>query len=572
MKLKPACLLLLAAVALMAGGPAAAGQPQPVTIGGMVGQTLQLDMADLGLLAQAKLKLNEADAQGGSMGSFFCQGPPLQNILKLAGWRKPAGEFPKKVDLALLVTARDGKQVLVSYGEIVFRNPGDAVLAASVTPVMPKKPNDADPEHLKQLARKVRLPKLALASDFSRVRCLEGVRDIQVITLPPKPFKGLHHPPYCKEIKITKADGSVKTLKGLEGMKRVETTLKCIGEGRGWEGLRRFSGVALKDILLAAEVDPSPTKGILVSSGDGYRSVISSSELFGSEAGARIILADTLEGKPIDHGGRFLMAVPGDLWADRWVKSVAEIQVVDYKRPGKFYVIGMGCGDPSLLTAEAVSALGMCDAFVAPGDIQKRFSRYLGDKPVLFDPMTSGRGEAAQKAVGQIKDELAKGRSVAFLDWGDPAVYGAWRWLMRHMGPGEVEFVAGMGAFGAGAAAVGRNITCNAMVELTDGRSVLEDEDLVRAAAAKGGTIAVFMAERQLDKVAPLLARHYKPETPAAVVCKAGFHPGQRVIRTTVGQLDQVGQQHPDQWLSLIFVGPCLAWDDAQAAKYNPQK
>lgn len=567
MKFRSACLFMMA-VLLSAPQGVAAGQP--VTVGGMVGQPMQLDMAGLSLLTPAKIKLNEADAKGSSMGSFFCQGPPLQSILKLAGWRKPAGEFPKMVDLALLVTARDGKQAMVSYGEIVFRNPGDAVLATSVTPVMPMKPSMADPEHLKQLARKVSLPKLALASDFGRQRCLEGVRDIQVITLPPKPFKGLHHPPHCEEVKIIKADGSVKTLKSLEGMARVEMTLKCIGEGRGWEGLRRLGGVPLKDILLTAEVDPSPTKGILVSSGDGYRSMISSSELFGTDAGSRIIIADTLGGKPIDHGGRYIMAVPGDLWADRWVKSVAEIQVVDFKRPGKFYVIGMGCGDPSLLTAEAVSAMGICDAFIAPGDTQKRFKRYIGGKPVLFDPMKSGRGPAAQKSMEQIREELAKGRSVAFLDWGDPAIYGAWRWLMRHMGPGEIQFVAGVGAFGAGAAAIGRNITCSAMVELTDGRSVLADEGLIKAAAEKNGTMAIFMAERQLDKVVPLLSRHYKPETPVAVVCKAGFHPGQRVIRTKMGALDQLQKQNPDQWLSLIFVGPCLAWDEVQADKYNP--
>lgn len=570
MSLKTARLLWIALAVLWAAP--AAWAAQPVTVGGMVGQTLQLDLADLDLLNSTRVKLNEADPKGNSRGSFFCQGPPLQSILKLAGWRKPAGEFPKKVDLAILVTARDGNQAMLSYGEIVFRNPGHAVLATKITPVMPMKPPMADPEHLKQLGRKVALPKLALATDFGRQRCLEGVRDIQIITLPPKPFKGLHHPPHCKEVKITKADGSVKTLTSLNDMNRFETTLKCVGEGRGWEGFRRLSGVPLRDILLAAEVAPSPTKGILVSSGDGYRSMISCGELFGTEEGARIMIADTLDGKPIEHGGRFMMAVPGDLWADRWVKSVAGIQVVDFKRPGKFYVIGMGCGDPSLLTAEAVSAMGRCDAFIAPGDIQDRFKRYIGGKPVLFDPMKSGRGEAAQKTVDQIKSELAKGRSVAFLDWGDPAIYGAWRWLMRYMQPGEINFVTGIGAFGAGAAAVGRNITCNAMVELTDGRSVLADEGLIEASAAKNGTMAIFMAERQLEKVAPLLARYYAPDTPVAVVSKAGFHPGQRVIQGTVGTLDEMRKQNPDKWLSLIFVGPCLEWEKAQADKYDPQK
>jgi len=54
---------------------------------------------------------------------------------------------------------------------------------------------------------------------------------------------------------------------------------------------------------------------------------------------------------------------------------------------GMLYVIGAGCGDPDLLTLRAVSYIKKCDYIVCVGGLEKTISHYIGNKPVLFDPL-----------------------------------------------------------------------------------------------------------------------------------------------------------------------------------------
>ena len=45
----------------------------------------------------------------------------------------------------------------------------------------------------------------------------------------------------------------------------------------------------------------------------------------------------------------------------------------------------MGCADTNLVTLEAISHAARADAFVCPPDLQKRFAKYMGGKPVLLN-------------------------------------------------------------------------------------------------------------------------------------------------------------------------------------------
>ena len=71
------------------------------------------------------------------------------------------------------------------------------------------------------------------------------------------------------------------------------------------------------------------------------------------------------------------------------VKNVTKVEIISLKELPKIYVIGFGCGDTSLITLEAISDVGKAGAFISAADFSDRFSKYMGDKPVLFDPFTS---------------------------------------------------------------------------------------------------------------------------------------------------------------------------------------
>lgn len=77
---------------------------------------------------------------------------------------------------------------------------------------------------------------------------------------------------------------------------------------------------------------PDLNSVFVVSAPDGYRSLLSYGEVFLSPAGERVTLADTIKSEPINQNGRFIMMLPDDLMADRWVKAISKIEWISLSR------------------------------------------------------------------------------------------------------------------------------------------------------------------------------------------------------------------------------------------------
>lgn len=138
---------------------------------------------------------------------------------------------------------------------------------------------------------------------------------------------------------------------------------------------------------------------------------------------------------------------------------------------GKLYGVGVGPGDPQLITLKAVKIIEDCDYIGIPAKepaccmawkIAKGIVANLECKPVVAVPipMTTDREaleagyEAGSKAVIRVLDE---GKSVAFLNLGDPTVYGTYMELHKRVGEQgyDTEIVSGVPSFCAVAAQLG---------------------------------------------------------------------------------------------------------------------
>ena len=92
---------------------------------------------------------------------------------------------------------KNGKTVVVSWGEVFYKNPSDLLIAISATPVRPHHAKGCGERHrfevyqraLNQLDRKIGFPKLVVSNDFYTDRCLEDVVSIEVVDLK-KPYEG----------------------------------------------------------------------------------------------------------------------------------------------------------------------------------------------------------------------------------------------------------------------------------------------------------------------------------------------------------------------------------------------
>lgn len=110
-----------------------------------------------------------------------------------------------------------------------------------------------------------------------------------------------------------------------------------------------------------------------------------------------------------------------------------------------FYGVGVGPGDPELLTLKAVRIIETCEVLAVPGKTKETSVAYdiaLAAIPAISQketicihmPMTKDEKklrESHANGAAQIIRLLAEGRSVAFLTLGDPTVYSTYLYLQK---------------------------------------------------------------------------------------------------------------------------------------------
>jgi hypothetical protein len=74
-------------------------------------------------------------------------------------------------------------------------------------------------------------------------------------------------------------------------------------------------------------VPSGPDIGYVVAAADGFRASLSSAELFSTVQPPPILIVDRCNGKPLGDEG-FKVIVANDTIAERWVKSLATINIV----------------------------------------------------------------------------------------------------------------------------------------------------------------------------------------------------------------------------------------------------
>jgi len=133
---------------------------------------------------------------------------------------------------------------------------------------------------------------------------------------------------------------------------------------------------------------------------------------------------------------------------------------------GKFYGLGVGPGDPELITMKAINIANKVDVLIAPETVIGKGSiaydiinRYVENKEkVRFQtyPMTYNTQELGfswNKNVKEILGILQQNKDVAFVTLGDPMIYSTYIYIMRliaEMGV-MVETVPGITSFCASA-------------------------------------------------------------------------------------------------------------------------
>ncbi len=550
------------------------------SISGAVKQPIRLTSEDLARFQSITVRLNEVDSEKNYSGAFHYKGIPLRAILDLAHIQKEESSFAKFLDVCIVIRNAVGKQVVLSWAEVFYRNPAEVIIAFDAAPVMPVLPQGREKWN-NTLNRPIGFPKLIIANDLYTDRCMESIVSIDVIVLNPSIKIRNTDDQYASSFTVSGAVKTPVTISDLTGWPRESATVKVTGSLKGYHGVQNVSGVPLVKLLEKAGAAMDLSTVYLVTHSDGYRAVLSFGELFLDPAGERILIADGNDKPSAGKEGRFSLHIPHDLSSDRNVKGIASIEVVNLKKSPKVYIIGVGCADTSLITLNVLNYLNKADAVVCSEDIANQYAFYIGHRPVLFDPFKlvpksaedsehkkishsereKLKAQRVGEAVGIIRETLNQGKSVALLEYGDPTIYGSFRGINAALADHEKQYIPGISAFNAANAMIGREMACKGSIVLSSPWALKENPSLVKSVAAKGDTLAIFMGLREIENLIPLLKKYYSGATPVTFAIRAGYSNSKRLIKTTLDKaLEAVRNENGEKesWLGMIYVGSCL--------------
>jgi precorrin-2 C20-methyltransferase/precorrin-3B C17-methyltransferase len=223
----------------------------------------------------------------------------------------------------------------------------------------------------------------------------------------------------------------------------------------------------------------------------------------------------------------------------------AEASRREAEQKTRLHVVGIGPGDPALLTQQAMASLREAEVVIGYEGYLRHLAP-LGLKAQLLGHPIGAETERARQAL-----ELAQsGRRVALISSGDAGVYGMASLLLEtgeSVPEVEVSIVPGITAALAASALLGAPLGHDfACISLSD---LLTPWEVIAArleTAARGDfVIAIYnpVSQRrtwQLPEARSILRRHRRPETLVGLVDKA-HRPGMRSWTTTLGELSADG-------------------------------
>ncbi len=216
---------------------------------------------------------------------------------------------------------------------------------------------------------------------------------------------------------------------------------------------------------------------------------------------------------------------------------------------GKLFGIGVGPGDPELLTGKALKCVRACDVLAVPGTRKEETAAYkivVQAAPEIVEkaflelemPMTKDKeklAESHRKAFGRIREALDQGKQIGFLTLGDPCIYSTYIYMHKLAVEAgyETEIINGIPSFCAVSAKLNQ-----ALVEQSQMLHILPSTYGVEAGMDLPGTKVLMKPGKKLKSIKEKLAEY--PDSQASMIERCGMEE-ERIYRTAGEIPEQTG-------------------------------
>ena len=238
------------------------------------------------------------------------------------------------------------------------------------------------------------------------------------------------------------------------------------------------------------------------------------------------------------------------------------------------HFVGAGSGAADLITVRGARLLSEADVVIYAGSlVNPEVLKYARPECEIHDSARL----TLEEVLEIIQNAEAQGKTTVRLHTGDSSIYGAVREQFDELDRLGVSYdvCPGVSAFCGAAASLKAEYTLpdvsqTVIISRMEGRTPVPEREKIRALAAHGSTMVLFLSTGLLEGLqSELMAGGYAPETPAAIVYKATW-PEEKVFRCRVCELAQTARENHITKTALILVGAFLGDRYERSKLYDP--
>ena len=230
----------------------------------------------------------------------------------------------------------------------------------------------------------------------------------------------------------------------------------------------------------------------------------------------------------------------------------------------KVYFIGIGPGDPELLTLKAWKIIKSSQVIIYPGSLVNPEMIELFKKEVPSAEMHDSSQLNLENITALIEKAICENKKVARLVSGDPAFYSAIQEQIEVLRKKEIpyEVIPGISSAVAGAAKLGIELTYPELSHTViftriAGKTGGATSEEIKRLALKKATLVFFLSAGYAEELKKILLEVLSPETPVAILYRL-TQKDEKILHGTLKELDILLKKENIKKTALIYVGEVL--------------